>query len=128
MTVIVRVGLEVIECAECSTLFGMTEDMQERRRRDHKTFYCPMGHSNYYGAKSDIEKARDEAKAAKDRAARLSAELDQTNASLTATRGVVTRQKRKLQRVTNGVCPECSRSFQDLKRHMKSKHGETRTG
>lgn len=37
-----------VECANCSVAFCLPEDLHGRRKEDHKTFYCPNGHSNYY--------------------------------------------------------------------------------
>jgi len=31
--------------------------------------------------------------------------------------------QRKLKRVHRGVCPDCNRSFENLARHMHTKHG-----
>jgi len=45
-----------ISCAACSVVFSMPDDMYERRVKDHKNFYCPNGHSNYYSGKTEQEK------------------------------------------------------------------------
>jgi hypothetical protein len=46
---------------------------------------------------------------------------EQAERRLSATRGVVTRIRN---RVANGVCPCCNRTFADLHRHMASQHPE----
>jgi hypothetical protein len=123
VVVTTEIGLKVIECSYCSMPFATSESWERQRRRDHKTFYCPNGHAQYFAGKSDVEKAQEKARDERERAARLQAELDQTEASLAATKGVVTKQRKKLERVEHGVCPSCKRHFTNLERHMKSKHG-----
>jgi len=44
---------------------------------------------------------------------------ERTERRLSAQKGVTTRIKN---RVANGVCPCCKRSFTDLRRHMETKH------
>lgn len=114
----------VLECSGCGIGFAMSEQFEKERRRDHKYFYCPNGHSQYFPAKSTEEVLRDEK-------ARLTAQLDQERAARvfaqsqaeTAERKAV-RAKRKVARVNKGVCPDCNRSFTALARHMKTKHGK----
>jgi DNA repair exonuclease SbcCD ATPase subunit len=62
----------------------------------------------------------------RDLIARINAAHDQTKAtlrdtekSLIAQKGVTTRIKN---RASNGVCPCCNRTFQNLARHMHTKH------
>ena len=94
--------------------------MDDQRQRDRKSFWCPNGHSQSYMGETHEQQI----KKLKDRLAREQASHDQTTASLRATKGVVTKQKSKLQRVAKGVCPCCNRSFGDLKKHMATKHPE----
>lgn len=110
------------ECGDCGVLWAMTDGFLDQRRNDHRTWYCPNGHSWHYPGESDLEKAKRQAKEARDSLARERARLDQVQASLRATKGVVTKQRTKLERVAKGVCPCCNRSFRDLKRHMTTKH------
>lgn len=56
------VEMEVVHCANCQVTFAMTEDMIGRRRKDHKTFYCPNGHTNYFAGKTDEEKLKEQLK------------------------------------------------------------------
>ena len=111
----------VIDCPACGVLFAITEELEERRRKDGKSFYCPNGHSMSYG-NSDTEKLRKE----REKNARLTARLDQEKAATAALdrqraamKGQVTRIKK---RVANGVCPCCNRTFKDLAAHMSTQH------
>lgn len=112
---------DVIACFSCGSLFAVPESVNDEWLRSGRSFYCPNGHSQHY-----TESTEKRLQAAKDRAARLAASLDQERAAHDATersrraiKGQVTRVKR---RVANGVCPCCSRSFADLHAHMTTKH------
>jgi septal ring factor EnvC (AmiA/AmiB activator) len=105
-------------CCNCGVLFAIPELMDDQRRRDHQNFWCPNGHSQHYTGETDEQKLRK----VRDQLAREQASHDQTLASLSATKGVVTKQRKKLERVAKGVCPCCNRSFSDLKKHMQTKH------
>lgn len=112
-------------CCNCGVMFAMPEALQERALRQRGPggcqFYCPNGHPQHYTGKTDLEKANERLQWERERAARLSAELDQTTASLRAQRGVTTKLKR---RIAGGVCPCCKRSFKNLHRHMAGQHPE----
>lgn len=120
--------LAIETCCACGMLFAMTEDFQQRRINDHASFYCPAGHSQSYTGKTEAEKLREELtktqrslKVAKadyesEYSARRAAER-----SLIATKGVLTRTKN---RIANGVCPCCQRTFSNLSEHMHMEHPE----
>lgn len=110
-------------CGGCGVTWGLARSFVEQRRADGKTWYCPNGHHWHFTlGKSTAEKLREE----REETARLRARLDQERAHARALKGVVTKTKKRLvateQRVANGVCPCCNRSFKQLQRHMKAKH------
>jgi hypothetical protein len=116
--------LNALTCANCGVLFAIPEQMEGKRRADHQTFYCPNGHSNFFPGESKAEKYERLYNNERDIRARREADLDQVEASLRATKGVVTRQKKKLEKVVAGVCPVdgCKRHFADLRKHISTKH------
>ena len=120
-------------CYLCGMQFAMPEEYQTRRRNDHARFFCPSGHGQVYTSKSEAEQLRDQI-AAKDReiAAQRSrveveqrrvvdarAQRDAVQRSLSATKAVVTRTKKK---IVAGRCPCCSHKFKDLATHMQTRH------
>lgn len=118
------VDLVVVQCT-CGLLFGIPE-MLNRSALKHRgggsggwSISCPLGHTWHYtdSAKDEEAKLREERE--RSHSANLVARLDQTQASLSATKGVVTRMKR---RASAGTCPCCNRTFQQLARHMETKH------
>lgn len=100
------------------------------RRDDHKAFYCPNGHANYFNGPSEAEKLKtqlaDKERALefqRSRAETLRRSKEHVENQLRSVRGVVTKTKKQLARVDNGVCPECNRTFANVARHMQTKHG-----
>lgn len=119
--------LETINCATCGVMFAIPNDFLERRRADGKQFYCPSGHVNVYyetevmRLKKKLEQAEREANAAKmreqaERDQRLAAEEDHDK-----TKRAFARAKK---RASAGVCPCCTRSFGNVKKHLATKHPE----
>lgn len=102
----------LIECARCFISFGVPDDFERRRRNDHEAFYCPSGHLMSFPGQSEAEALK--VKLAHEIRLREIADADKAR--------VVAEMKRIGERVTNGVCPCCSRSFKDLRAHMRSKH------
>ena len=119
--------LVVCTCGECGVKFGMDEYFYERRQEDGKTFHCPNGHKRIFTQRETLkEKVAFLEKDLMRKDRRLDFERNQRRAierSNSGLRGVVTRKKRELSRVSKGVCPKCNRSFQNLRRHMACKHG-----
>lgn len=120
------VELEAITCSACGIVFAFDVTSMQERRRDHQTFYCPHGHSQYFPGESDVERLKKQLKQERHAGDQLRAEVtyerDQrqaTERSLRATKAAHTRTKK---RIANGVCPCCSRTFQNLSEHMQNKH------
>jgi hypothetical protein len=111
----------------CGHTTALPQDTITERRRDHENMWCgTCGHKNHFPQQSDIERQR--ARAARAERLQKSAEEDRARARDAASRadyraraykGVVTKQRK---RSAAGVCPCCNRTFEQLARHMKSKH------
>jgi len=124
-TVTEKETLVTIHCASCHMMFAITKDFEERRRSDRHEFYCPSGHNQWFEGITDAERAKraeEKAKRAEARAAAIRDQLDASERSNRALKGVATKLKAKVEKAEAGVCPHCHRSFQDLRRHMLSKH------
>jgi hypothetical protein len=74
----VEVELVMEECANCSIIFGVTKDFQQRRKKDHESFFCPRAHGQNYPGKSDEEKLRDELTQERTKTTALQQQLDKT--------------------------------------------------
>ena len=122
-TILKTLTLNTISCADCGVVFAMPSEYEASRRRDQKTFYCPSGHGQSYSESEATRLARKlAAKETELRAEKCeSLRQKQMRESVEAENA---RVNRKLKRVQSGVCPCCNRTFQDLQRHMATKHPE----
>ncbi len=121
MTVATKyVTLELIptDCAGCGLTFGMPDGLQRHRRMDGKTFYCPVGHHNYYPRRKNLEARLKAAGNELEGQRRLLAAEERSHS---ATKGHLTRTKR---RANAGVCLDCQRSFANVRRHRAKMHPE----
>lgn len=115
------IAFQTITCCNCSMPFGMSEAFYQKRLRDHEDFHCPAGHKQHFTGATPEEKlqrqlARQQEIADANMARASRAETERDN---------ITRAHKKMRaRVMNGVCPCCTRSFQNLMRHMQAEHPE----
>jgi hypothetical protein len=109
------VELYVSDCAACGVVFAMTVELENRRRKDRDSFYCPNGHGMHFTGKTDEQKLRE----AEAREVALQDQLRASIAEGEATRAVLLRDR---SRIANGVCPCCNRSFENVRRHISTKH------
>jgi hypothetical protein len=119
------VEIEFIDCAACAMTFGLTADFIQRRRNDGANFYCPNGHTNHY-RENEQDRIRQERDRLKQQTAQYEDWLKEererretAERSASARKGQITRMKN---RAAAGVCPCCSRSFENHRRHMSTKH------
>lgn len=103
----------------CGLTFAVSGTWVERRQEDHSFWYCPNGHNQHFPGESDKERYKRlyEREQERARIERVEA-LHQKRCAVSA-RGQVTRVKN---RIKNGVCPFCRRTFQNVKRHIQGQH------
>jgi DNA-binding XRE family transcriptional regulator len=118
----------VIICCHdrCGIAFAVMENQEDFWRQKKTKFYCPYGHSQGFFGNNEADNLRkqleqkqkwlDQANtaAARERDARIAAEAKER-----AHRSAKTRLKNRL---SNGICPCCNRTFQNLARHMQGEH------
>lgn len=108
-----------ITCCKCGIEFWVPDHWHTKRKEDHEWFYCPNGHQQHFVGETEAERLRRE----RDRLQQRIAERDDEIKSLEGRRRAALGQVTKLRnRVRNGVCPCCSRSFTNLRQHMETKH------
>lgn len=114
----------VEECIACGVEFGMPDVVRKQRLENHATYYCPNGHGQHYTGTTHQQIERElRARLAAEEAnvERLARERDGALDAL----GAAKREAQRLaRRTSNGVCTHCNRTFQQLQRHMKTKHPE----
>jgi hypothetical protein len=93
------------------------------KQSSRNVIHCPLGHEFVYGDSYEekLEKAQQQVAEERRRVQATRDLLRAEERSHVATRGHLTRVKKRVHR---GVCPHCNRSFDDLRRHMRSKHRE----
>lgn len=132
MSAILSLALEFnqVSCGVCKQPFAISSTKYSRCQNFGENFFCPDGHSLVF---TESEKQRFEKELAKEKQRRSWAEESRDIAQREAVeqerktrafKGIVTRIKN---RVGAGVCPCCNRSFENLKRHMGSKHPDFRS-
>lgn len=111
----------------CGLIFAVPEHVRQRWTETGSGFHCPMGHPLSY-KESDIQKLKKQLeqeqrrlKFAQENAASERAARERTERRLVARKGVNTRLRN---RIKNGVCPCCTRTFMNLQQHIKTKHPE----
>lgn len=121
------IEMKTIVCYKCAIPFAVPSQYRAYLKDTGETFHCPNGHSQHY-SESTIDKLKKELEkehSAKDRLWKIIDSKNETINSIerqkAAIKGHATRLKN---RVKNGVCPCCNRTFSNLADHMKSKHPE----
>lgn len=112
-----NIELGVVECCACGIAFGISSLRLRTLKKDHETFYCPNGHKQWFPAETEEEKLKKELK-------KKEQELAEKVIQSLQLENKLSDANRKLKRVAKGVCPCCNRSFQNLKKHMETKHPE----
>lgn len=116
-------------CCVCGVVFALNRQHYDGLQDNKKGFYCPNGHSLAFQGKpldeqlSESKRRIEQLRKSLDMADRAEAEarrdLKQRDRSLAATRGQVTKLRKRAQA---GLCPYCSRHFEQLERHVCDKH------
>ncbi len=114
--------MEIDDCCVCGVVHAIPKVMRDRKYQTGGFWYCPNGHHIGWdpkNSKSENDKLRDEVarlnSSVKYEKERVASEQRKTAAA----KGSLTKLNN---RISKGVCPCCHRSFQNLKRHMTSKH------
>lgn len=117
ITIQKQVTMVLVECGGCGVPFCLSDSFISERRRDHKTWYCPNGCGRCYPAKNETEKLREELEKERAFSSRKISECIRLENDLMDA-------AKKAKRIHAGVCPCCNRTFQNLARHMATKHPE----
>lgn len=106
-------------CPKCGVEYAAPKIFMDECREDPTIyFYCPNGHGRHF-SESEADKLRKE----RDRLAQRIAQKDDEIKDLENRRRAAVGQVTKLKnRVGHGVCPCCNRTFENLARHMTTKH------
>lgn len=95
--------------------FAMSRTFYDETQRTKRTWYCPMGHPRAWRGKTTEQSLKD----ARAKATHLQDQLRAAVRDAEASRVQLLRDRA---RFANGVCPCCNRFFDNVHRHMSSKH------
>lgn len=125
-TFVASTQLTTINCGKCGGIYAIQERYRQHKSEKSGSWHCPYCETCWGYAKGENQRLREELESERSRLASSRASHDQTRAalrdtekSLVAQKGVTTRIKN---RVKNGVCPCCNRTFANLAAHMKGQH------
>lgn len=115
-----RLDLKEIHCFNCNMLFAMPSDFEETRFNDGRSFYCPAGHQQYFTKReNELNELRRQNQQLSNRVSWAEMEAENAKREKTALKGQLTKTRN---RIANGVCPCCHRTFKQLATHMSNKH------
>lgn len=109
----------LLRCGGCDIPFYVPNTWYARKSGNNESFTCPNGCGRRFVGETDAEKHRKRAECLAQQLASREEDLRVASASLTATKGQLTKARK---REVNGVCPCCNRTFADVQRHMANKH------
>lgn len=122
-----HVVFQPITC-NCGGVYLLPDTYLERQRRRAGTWHCPYCQApwGYHETEADrlrkaLERERETAQAYAAAAERARASQQHAVAVANGYKGAIVKLRK---RVGAGVCPCCSRSFENLRRHMQTKHPE----
>lgn len=118
----VSINLESHTCGECGIPYAAPDYFWREKRRDGSGFHCPNGHLRIF-TETDVTRLQKQLDSEKQRVEFFKRQTELERAQHIATKGQLTKAKKSLARVENGVCPKCHRTFKQLARHMQTQHG-----
>jgi len=126
-----QLQMETIECYKCHLVFAVTAEHKQRLCTTGEGFYCPAGHGQAY-CETEVQKLKKQLEA-KERSLKWRDEqIERQNKTIKRKENEVRAQKaaktKLKKRIGNGVCPCCQRTFENLQRHMQSKHPDFKNG
>jgi len=117
--VITKTSLVTHTCLTCGIQYAIPDDYDQELRKNHRTFYCPRGHTMYYPEETEEERLRKALLKEQKKRREYQEEYTKLNRQLNDTLEQYGKLKK---RVNAGVCPYCRRHFANVEQHIQSKH------
>lgn len=118
-TVVNDILVRLTSCYSCGTPIALTDNLERKLRTTHETFWCPLGHDQYFRGETDAERLKKELNAAQSRLTALETAKKNVEAELTVATRKLREQKDK---VLAGLCPLCGKHVAHLERHIQARH------
>lgn len=120
------VDLSTVVCGQCSGVYAIAERYREGKYRKGGFWNCPYCQCSWGYGTSELSRVKDqlaESQRLVEQERKLKEwarqEARNTERRRIALKGQITKVKN---RIGHGVCPCCKRNFENLRRHMLSKH------
>jgi hypothetical protein len=125
------VTMQTIICCVCAIPFGVPSQYKAHLHETKDSFYCPSGHCQSYSKSTETLFQEKLAKLEEEKQYEIQLLKNQVHSK---ERLIRSKQKENValkskhtkfkNRVANGVCPCCNRSFENLHNHIKTQHPE----
>lgn len=119
--------LQILTCANCGMPFGIEADLYRRLTENGGPFFCPRGHSQRF-SETEVQRLKQEIENRNRRIDGLHSTITDKNEKINrlnySNRALKSAKTKILNRVKNGVCPCCNRTFKNLQEHFKTVHPE----
>jgi hypothetical protein len=119
--------LKELQCGTCGVWFALPEVLYDTLAAEGGFFTCPNGHRRGWD-KGTLQKQNERLQQEQ---ARLEQALAAEHRRLIAAQAQTTKARKQVvkmqKRAAAGVCPCCNRTFNNMARHMKTKHPEFKT-
>lgn len=129
MSARINTGIETLvtkRCSVCGIWFAVPEwfEKENVKRGPRGTgWHCPLGHRRVYThgqhEKDELASLREQVRVERDNAEFWRNQEQKTQHQVRAQKAAKTRLRK---RIEHGVCPHCKRHFENVERHVKSKH------
>lgn len=120
------VELTSFTCGECGGVYALAERYRKQKHAKGGYWNCPYCQCSWGYSESDTDRLKEELAQKEAQIKREQTRTRTARADATYHKNVARSQKgaktRLKNRIANGVCPCCQRTFKQLARHMKNKH------
>jgi len=114
--------LKEVRCCDCAMLFAMTDEFYQHRLGNGRMFYCPAGHAQHFTQRDDeLAELKRKTQSLQSQLTYAVTDAERAKRDRTTLKSQLTKTRN---RIANGVCPCCNRTFQNVARHMDNKHPE----
>lgn len=113
-----KIQLTAFECSECGIVYAIPSTQYDGYLERGGSWYCPNGHSQHF-VETEVNRLKHKLDQREAELERTHERLDGALKDITSKKRIITRMRNRVQA---GVCTECHRHFENLERHMKTKH------
>lgn len=122
-TIVLETTLVTETCINCGILFAIPFTYQSELKKDHKSFYCPNGHTQYYPQETEAEKLRKQLENERRTSLEMNRQREQIQRELNEAKKAHEKKLKQLKRrAVAGTCEYCRRTFVNKARHMQTQH------